>query len=121
MSSLPGVKLRIIPVLPEQWELYVEKLCSKLGCAARPVMIWTGNGKSIGGISDFQQDVEVKYALSLDPDIPSDTWKQIAKANLAALRLKVSGALPDLAPAGTGGARGAAVSEAMMLGHERYL
>ena len=33
MSSLPGVKLRIIPVLPEQWELYVEKLCSKSGFA----------------------------------------------------------------------------------------
>ena len=121
MSSLPGVKVRIIPVLPEQWEAYLEKLCSKLGCVAKVPLIWTGNGKAIGGIFDFQQDVDVKYNLKLDPDIPTDTWAKIAKANLEALRLKVSGALPDLAPAGTGGARGASVSEAMLLGHERYL
>ena len=45
MSALPGQTCRIIPVLPENWEQYQEKLCSKLGCSARAPMTWTGTGK----------------------------------------------------------------------------
>ena len=69
MSALPGIKCRIIPVLPEQWDQYLEKLCSKLGCPGRMPMIWTGSGKAVGGIFDFQQMVEIKYDIKLDPTI----------------------------------------------------
>ena len=39
MSALPGQTCRIIPVLPENWEQYQEKLCSKLGYEREDIFV----------------------------------------------------------------------------------
>ncbi|KAL1527451.1 hypothetical protein AB1Y20_016116 [Prymnesium parvum] len=121
MTAVPNVKCRVIPVLPEQWDKYSKKLCGRLGCALQHPLVWSATGKLVGNLTDFIELTELKYSVTLDPEVKDETWRKIAKANLAALRLKVSGARPDLAPTGSGGERGAAVGEGLMQGHKRYL
>lgn len=121
MTAVPTFKCRLIPVLPEKWDSYGAKLCGRLGCVLLQPVAWTGAGKVIGDLEDLAAYALRKYKVTLDPDIKDETWERIAKANLATERAKVCAALPDLVPAGSGGERGAAVSEALLLGHERFL
>ena len=140
MSSLPGLRCRVIPVLPEQWPEYCMKLTARLGCSARCPIVWAGTGKSLGGsitlglepwtcldpsasprpalrasllrslpasiptvaVTEFETTCDTKYGVRI-PQVEPGTWAKIAQENLAALRLKLSGALPSLEPTGSGG------------------
>ena len=120
MSSLEGIRCRIIPVLPEKWNDYLERLKAKLGCAGRQPLIWTGSGKTIGGIPEFELMCEVKYGIRIPAEMTMEAFQNIAENNIAALRKKLAAERPGL-PTGSSGARGAAVAEALLQGHERYL
>ena len=119
MSSVEGVRCTIIPVLPENWQPYIDKLHAQLGCQPRQPLIWTSTGKAIGGIFEFETAVDTKYGVRV-PETKLETWKQIAAANVAALRKKQA-AEPPVLPVDTDGARGEAVSTALLQGYERYL
>ena len=120
MSSLPSLRCRVIPVLPERWADHCSKLAAKLGCEARSPLVWAGTGKVLGGLSEFEAACDVKYGIHI-PEVEPGTWAKIAKENHEALVRKLSGALPVLEPTGSGAARGAAVSEALLTGHERHV
>lgn len=119
MSSLPSATCHILPTLPDAWPALSKSTCARLGCKEVHPLVWTGNGRLVGSLAEFERECLAKYNLKVDSQIRPSQWTKIAKENAAHAQTLASGATGAPIPEGEG--RGLLVSEALLDGHRRFL
>ena len=124
MVSLPSIHCTLKPIMPIDWNDFVKKQASFLGCKQRAPLIWTNSGAVIGGLPEFTAECEKKYGLRV-AGVDYTVWPKVAKENLAAAKKRankhVDAPIGSGESAGTGSERGAAVAEELLFGNARYL
>ena len=119
MSSLPSVTCHILPTLPDAWPALCKTTCARLGCSEAHPLVWTGTGTFVGSLGSFEKECVDKYDIHLDRSITQSAWTKIAKENLAHAQTAAAGQAATTYPTGEG--RGAAVTDALLAGHARFL
>ena len=122
MSSLPSATCHVLPTLPDAWPALSKSTCARLGCKEVHPLVWTGSGRMVGSLVEFERECLAKYNLKVEASIRPSQWSKIAEENAAhAATLAASGATGALIPEGAGAGRGARISEALLDGHRRFL
>lgn len=93
--------------------------CVRLGCQEAHPLVWTATGKLVGSLSAFETECVDKYDIRIDAQIRADQWAKIAKENLAHAEAAAAAKAATTYPTGEG--RGAAVSDALLEGHSRFI
>ncbi|XP_072305076.1 putative malate dehydrogenase 1B [Eucyclogobius newberryi] len=85
---LPNFSVRKIPILPEQWQDWLDQKCeSNSWTHAHSPLIWRDvglgcRGLLLGGLTDFMEHCQTYYNITVE--IPSPLMEKISQENMAA-------------------------------------
>uniref|UniRef100_A0A8C5HPL0 Lactate/malate dehydrogenase C-terminal domain-containing protein n=1 Tax=Gouania willdenowi TaxID=441366 RepID=A0A8C5HPL0_GOUWI len=86
---LPDFRVHKVPVLPEDWEKWLEEICRRNGWIHQDSpLVWRelvdqgGKGMLLGGLRDFLQHCQDYYGIT--SDVQSDVTLSVASENLEA-------------------------------------